>query len=57
MRGLDHGSTVASAKFSYTHDDHLTLWVAADQVGGHGGTWLERLDGADRVLVGINLNR
>jgi hypothetical protein len=57
MRGLDHGSTVASAKLSYTHNDHLTIWVAADQVGGRAGTWLERLDAADRILVGVNVNR
>lgn len=57
MRGLDHGSTVAVAKVSYTHDDHLTIWVAADQVGGRAGTWLERLNAADRILVGVNVNR
>lgn len=57
LRGLDHGSTIASAKFSYTRNDHLTLWVAADRVGGGGGTWLERLDAADRILVGVNVSR
>ena len=57
MRGLDHGSTVASAKLGYTHNDHLTIWVAADQVGGRAGTWLERLDAADRLLVGVTVNR
>ena len=57
MRGLDHGSTVASAKLGYTHNDHLTIWIAADQVGGRAGSWLERLDAADRILVGVNVNR
>jgi hypothetical protein len=57
MRGLDHGSTVASAKLSYARNDHLTIWVAADQVGGRAGSWLERLDAADRILVGVNVNR
>ena len=57
MRGLEHGSTVASTKLSYTRNDHLTIWVAADQVGGRAGTWLERLDAADRILVGVNVNR
>jgi hypothetical protein len=56
MRELNRGSMVASAKFSYRHGDHLTMWVAADYVAGRHGTWLERLDAADRILAGINVS-
>jgi hypothetical protein len=49
------GSSVASAKFSYRHNDRLTLWIAADRVSGGSGTWLEPLDSADRLLTGITV--
>jgi hypothetical protein len=55
MRELNRGSMVTSAKFSYRHSDHLTMWIAADYVSGRSGTWLERLDAADRMLAGINV--
>ena len=56
MRELNRGSMVASAKFSYRRSDHLTMWIAADYVTGRGGTWLARLDSADRILAGINVS-
>ena len=56
MRELNRGSMVTSAKFSYRRSDHLTMWIAADFVAGRSGTWLQRLDAADRVLAGINVS-
>jgi hypothetical protein len=56
MRELNRGSMVTSAKFSYRRSDHLTMWIAADYVTGRSGTWLARLDAADRILAGINVS-
>jgi hypothetical protein len=55
MVELRAGSTIASAKFSYRASDHFTIWAAADLVTGRSGTWIERLDSADRILAGINV--
>jgi hypothetical protein len=56
MVELRAGSTIASAKFSYRASDRFTIWAGADLVAGRSGTWIERLDSADRILAGINVS-
>jgi hypothetical protein len=53
---VEHLGVVASAKLRYRPMDGFAMWLAGDVLAGGDGTWLGRLQNADRILVGVEIH-